>query len=113
MHAPQYLRYVEGTRAMSPNCRSSYPIGKVAGEISPDELQKQASKLDPKLGEAVGKMRAGGSTTLAAALIITLAVIHSCKLDAKLNLNRVVDQVIEVLDLKSVPKGQSKSTSEE
>jgi predicted RNA-binding Zn-ribbon protein involved in translation (DUF1610 family) len=72
-------------------------------ELSPSELQHEAAKLDPKLGEAVAKITAGGKLKMAAVLAITLAVIHSCHLDAKLDINRAVDQVIEH-SMPDVPK---------
>jgi hypothetical protein len=65
-------------------------------QITPDDLEREATKLDPKLGEAVAKARASGVSFWAGLLLLALATLNSCKLDAKLDLNRAFDQLINM-----------------
>ena len=65
-------------------------------QITVDDLEREATKLDPKLGEAVAKARASGVSFWTGILLLALAALHSCKLDAKLDLNTAFDQVINM-----------------
>jgi hypothetical protein len=65
-------------------------------QITPDDLEREATKLDPKLGEAVAKARASGVSFWTGILLLALAALHSCQLDAKLDLNRAFDQLIKM-----------------
>lgn len=70
-----------------------------AGKLDGEQLEKAASKLDPKLGEAIATARSSGATLPVVALLL-MATLHSCqlKIDAKVDLNRALDQVIGLVD---------------
>jgi hypothetical protein len=81
-------------------------------QITPDDLEREATKLDPKLGEAVAKARASGVSFWAGLLLLALATLHSCKLDAKLDLNRAFDQALSEYS-RSTASSPAKTTGEE
>jgi len=75
-------------------------------EISPDALQELATKLDPKLGEAVAEARK--FPFWLAMLLLTLTTIKSCNVQHNFNhtidWNRALEQVIEFKQKQPVQK---------
>jgi hypothetical protein len=87
------------------------------GEITPDELEREAARLDPELGRAVTQARTSGLSFLTAILLISIAAIHSCKLDAKIDLNKAIDQAITIAEIiiptKSMPADNRERAGDE
>ncbi len=67
-------------------------------EINSEQLRDEASKLDPKLGAAVERAKASGLPFWTAVLLLSVTALHSCKIDAKIDLNRAFDQAISTVE---------------
>jgi hypothetical protein len=62
----------------------------------PEVLAREVEKIDPSFGAVVRK--SGNSDFYRYALLmIILAVIHSCSVNIKLDLNQLIDQVMNML----------------
>lgn len=59
-----------------------------------DQLVKEASALNPALGEAVRMAASGGAKTWATMLVFMFLMVKSCSVnvDVKLDLNQLIDQ---------------------
>lgn len=65
-------------------------------EIDPNDLEAQATAVDPKLGEIVKQIKTANPSAWVVTLLILMAMIKGCnfKVDATVDLNRLFDQAV-------------------
>lgn len=72
---------------------------------APEQVAQEVEKIDPSFGKYVRKL--GEKPSLyTAALILTIAAIHSCsmKVEVKLDANTLVDQIVNAPIVNTVPE---------
>ncbi len=95
------LKLLKGPKLTSDVLRAFSELLDLAhqNKITPDELQDQAEKLDPNLGEAVAEIRKKPSSLLLVAVLL-IAALRSCdfQLEATVNLNQLLDQAFSTIE---------------
>lgn len=94
------LRLIQGSRATQDMLDRFAEMLQQAndGKLSPSDLEERAADLKPELGQAVAEMRRGSGTLWSAAVLVVLTALTGCKvnLNADVDLNRLVDQAVEI-----------------
>ncbi|WP_394891157.1 hypothetical protein ACG873_07545 [Mesorhizobium sp. AaZ16] len=73
--------------------------------LSGDELYQQAAAINPELGKAIAPLRGKSTSVLGIILLIIIAALQSCdfKLEAKVDINQLVDQAVDYLERTEEP----------
>jgi hypothetical protein len=64
-----------------------------AGEITPEDLETEATKLGAEYGQLATKARKGGKRGIALLAVVAMAVLGRCNLNLDVDLNELYDQV--------------------